>query len=148
MQTVLEEGIYNELELYSAAKRASIFIDRKNNCVIVQATDTYIPIEEFKIIFHKVGEFVKQNDQIEKLVFDKRSLKVFHQPSMEWYFTQWKMDVFQYGLKKHRKLLPEDEVFRDSVKIGREKILRENPDLDLDKLDIRYYESLKEALEN
>lgn len=147
MQTEIEEDLYNELVLYAAAKRASIYVDKENKTAVVQATDTYIPIEEFQKIFEKVGELVKNGD-IEKLVFDKRALRVFHQPSMEWYFTTWKTDMINYGLRKHRKLLPDDEIFRDSVKIGREKIFRENPHLDFSQLDISYNESLKEALKN
>ncbi|MGB3181785.1 MAG: hypothetical protein WBB45_10375 [Cyclobacteriaceae bacterium] len=146
MQTVLEESIYNKLELYAAAKRASIFVNRESKFAVVQATDTYIPIEEFQKIFHKVSELIKDSD-IGKLIFDKRALKVFHQPSMEWYFIEWKSDMYNYGLVHHRKLLPDDEVFRESVKIGREKIFRENPDLNLEKLDIKYCDTLKNAIE-
>lgn len=147
MQTLREESIYNELDLYAAAKRASIFVDKKKKFAVVQATDTYIPIEEFQKVFEKVSELIKDSN-IEKLIFDKRALKVFHQPSMEWYFIEWKSDMYNYGLTRHRKLLPDDEIFRESVKIGREKIFKENPDLNLDKLDIKYFDSLQEAIAN
>lgn len=147
MHTALEDSIYQEFELYAAAKRASIFVDKVKKLAIIQATDTYIPIEEFKSLFEKAGTLVKE-EGIQKLVFDKRALKVFHQPSMEWYFTTWKTEMLAHGLKTHRKLLPDDSVFRDSVKLGREKILRENPELPLDKMDIKYFESLREAIDN
>jgi hypothetical protein len=147
MQTVHEESIYKELNLYAAAKRASIFVDKDRKFAVVQATDTYIPIEEFQKVFEKVSELVKDSE-INKLIFDKRALKVFHQPSMEWYFIEWKSDMYHYGLTRHRKLLPDDEIFRQSVKIGREKIFRENPDLNLEKLDIQYCDTLQEAIDN
>src|SRR6478752_2619536 len=77
---------------------------------VVEATSSYIPIEQFKEAFNHIGELVK-HEQITKLIFDKRKLSVFHQPSMEWYFVDWKEKMFNDGLKTHRKLLPADEVF-------------------------------------
>lgn len=113
---------------------------------IITATTEYIPIEEFKKIFHATEEIIR-SEQIEKLIFDKRALKVFHQPSMEWYFIEWKEKMFNLGLKKHRKILPDDKIFRESVKIGRQKILSENPSLKVNEMEILYFESLEEAIE-
>ena len=66
---------------------------------------------------------------------------------MEWYYTDWKERAHNAGLTIHRKILPEDSFFRNSVKIGREKILEANPGLVIHKLDMKYYENLKDAVE-
>lgn len=141
------EEISGKLVDYAATKHAKIAYIDGSNVAIIEALSNYIPIEDFKKIFEKAGELVKEK-KIEKLVFDKRKLTVFHQPSMEWYFIEWKEEMYRFGLTKHRKLLPQDKVFRESVRIGREKIKEENPQLSVSKMDIQYKESLKEAIES
>lgn len=128
-------------------KHASIGIVEGNESVAIVAAKTdYIPISEFKIIFETLGSIVKEK-RISKLIFDKRNLSVFHQPSMEWYFTEWKEKMFEAGLKTHRKILPMNEVFRQSVKIGRDKINKAFPQGKFHQMDIGYAESLEEAIE-
>ncbi|QSE99338.1 hypothetical protein JR347_05450 [Fulvivirga lutea] len=114
--------------------------------LVVAATGTYITIDEFKSIFNYIGELVKSH-KITKLVFDKRKLNVFHQPSMEWYFVEWKEKMFDLGLKTHRKILPEDQVFRQSVKIGRQQIAEKYPNGKFNEMDIQYFENLDDAIE-
>ncbi len=113
--------------------------------VVIAATNTYIPIENFKEIFTKAGELIKEKG-LKKVVFDKRKLMVFHQPSMIWYFTEWKEEMYDNGLHIHRKLLPRDPVFRECVKLGREKINAEYPDAKFNLMDIQYKNSLEEAI--
>lgn len=113
--------------------------------LIVEARSTYIPIEHFKETFNFIGELVEKR-QISKLIFDKRKLSVFHQPSMEWYFTEWKEQMFNKGLTTHRKILPQDEVFRQSVKIGREKINNQFPNGKFKLMDIAYAENIEQAI--
>jgi hypothetical protein len=112
---------------------------------VVEALSTYIPIEQFKEIFTLIGEMVEK-EKITKLIFDKRKLTVFHQPSMEWYFVEWKEKMFTHGLHVHRKILPKDEVFRQSVKIGREKINTNCPHGKYTLMDIAYAETLEDAV--
>ncbi|HRJ31171.1 MAG TPA: hypothetical protein PLV21_14500 [Cyclobacteriaceae bacterium] len=114
---------------------------------IVEAAASYIPIEQFKEIFAAIGDLVKEK-KITKLIFDKRKLTVFHQPSMEWYFVEWKEQMFELGLKTHRKILPQDEVFKQSVKIGREKIKANHPLGKYLQMDIRYADTLEDAILN
>jgi hypothetical protein len=128
-------------------KHASISTVAGNESVaVVSAKTDYIPINEFKAIFDHLGTIVKQKGMA-KLIFDKRNLSVFHQPSMEWYFTEWKEKMFDAGLKVHRKILPNNEVFRQSVKIGRDKINKAFPNGKFHQMDIRYAETLEEAIE-
>lgn len=116
------------------------------NVAIIEATSGYIPIEQFKEMFTFIGEIVREK-KITKLIFDKRKLTVFHQPSMEWYFVEWKEKMFSLGLTKHRKILPEDRIFRESVKIGRDKINKNYPKGKYHLMDIQYAETLDEAIE-
>ena len=115
------------------------------NTAIVEALTNYIPLEPFKEIFNFIGELAKQK-KITKLIFDKRKLTVFHQPSMEWYFIEWKEKMFDQGLNIHRKILPADDVFRQSVRIGREKIDKNYPTKKFNQMDIQYAETIEEAL--
>lgn len=115
--------------------------------VVVEATSNYIPIDQFKEIFNFIGQLVKQ-EKVSKLIFDKRKLTVFHQPSMEWYFVEWKEQMFHLGLSVHRKILPNDQVFQQSVKIGREKIDRSYPNGKFHAMDIGYAQTLEEAIAN
>lgn len=124
---------------------ADLYLLKNQPILVVEATDSYIPIEEFKKIFAKAAEAVREN-KVQKVIFDKRELTVFHQPSMEWYFTDWKEEMLNEGMKTHRKLLPSDFAFRQSVKIGRMKIAEKYTNLRMDEMDIQYVESLEEAV--
>lgn len=84
---------------------------------------------------------------ITRLIFDKQSLTVFNQTSMIWYHIEWKQKVLALGLSTYRKILPADETFRMAVSICRENLLKENPGFDLSAFDIRYCDSVNEALE-
>jgi hypothetical protein len=129
-------------------KHAKIYLlpDRPG-VAVVEATAGYIPLEPFKEIFSFIGELAEKK-KISKLIFDKRKLSVFHQPSMEWYFVEWKEKVFEFGLTTHRKILPLDDVFRQSVRIGREKISKAFPSKKFNQMDIQYSESIEDALKN
>jgi len=138
----------NDLVEKRKFKHATVYVVKDNQQVgIVKATTTYIPLDQFKEIFAYIGQLTAA-EKITKLVFDKSALSVFHQPSMEWYFVEWKEKMFDLGLKTHRKILPVDEVFRQSVKIGREKINKSHPNGRYKLMDIQYAESLEDAIVN
>jgi hypothetical protein len=135
------------LEKVKTFKHAAVFIvPTRPNIAVVEATSNYIPIEQFKEMFLFLGDLVIKN-KINKLIFDKRKLTVFHQPSMEWYFVEWKEKMFSLGLKTHRKILPNDRIFKESVKIGREKINKLYPEAKFHQMDIQYTETVEEAIE-
>ncbi|MCV9385673.1 hypothetical protein [Reichenbachiella ulvae] len=112
---------------------------------LIKASASYIPIEEFKEVFLSVADLVKDKS-IDKLIFDKTSLQVFHQPSMEWYFVEWKSEMAKIGLVRHVKILPDDLVFSQSVKLGRQQIDEKYPDAPFHDLSIQYADTLEEAL--
>ncbi|MFP4089004.1 MAG: hypothetical protein ACLFUB_04020 [Cyclobacteriaceae bacterium] len=127
------------------SKHAKLLKVENQPVLIIEATSGFIPFEDFKLLFAEVGEIVK-GMKITKLIFDKRQLTVFHQPSMQWYFTEWKEDMYKLGLMTHRKILPKDDLFRHSVKVGREKISDQFPKAVFHKLDIQYAETVEEAI--
>lgn len=131
--------------LVEAFDYADIYLVEHQPVLVIEATTTYIPIDEFKKIFTKSVDVVKVNG-IQKIVFDKRALEVFHQPSMEWYFSTWKEELLDHGVRMHRKLLPNDFSFRQSVKIGRTRISEKYDNLRTHEMDIRYVESIAEAI--
>lgn len=102
---------------------------------------------EFQEIFSEIGEIVK-NNTIDKLIFDKRSLQIFDETSMEWYHVHWKKEMQNYGLRSYRKILPNDSNFIKKVEIGRAKMLSKYPDFDFDDYDIKYCNSIDESIKN
>lgn len=138
--------VENYQERRKEFKHASIdIVEAQQPTLLVTATATYIPIDQFKSIFNEIAHWV-QRYNIQKLIFDKRQLTVFHQPSMEWYFVDWKERMFNVGLTRHVKILPRDEVFRQSVKIGRNKINEAFPNGKFHTMEILYAETLEEAI--
>ncbi len=134
-----------EKEDLATFKHASVYRLAGQPTAVVEATANYIPIDQFKEVFSHIGDLIKQH-KVTTLIFDKRNLTVFHQPSMEWYFVEWKAKMAALGLTNHVKILPTDRIFRESVKIGREKINKAYPNGTFHTLNIRYAESIEEAI--
>jgi len=107
----------------------------------------YVPEQSFKELFANISVLVgKATTPITKFVFDKQSLRTFHQASMTWYHVEWKPEMAKLGLYAYRKILPKDPLFRKSVEIGRNKISQDHPEFDWAKFDIQYCETLTDAL--
>jgi hypothetical protein len=134
-----------EFKSFYTDKYAEISYNESEKIVLIVCKNSFIPEADFKNIFAKAADLSKKYF-LSKMIFDKRSLTVFHQPSMAWYHLVWKKEMSVYGLKTYRKLLPDDTLFKKSVEIGRAKILKEHPDNILSKLDIQYCDTLEEAL--
>lgn len=143
----MENNLYSDFQFVEKFNHAEIYVWQEKKILLIVATSNYIPIEEFKTVFTQASEIISKYS-ITKVIFDKRKLSVFHQPSMEWYFTIWKEEIFlKYGVKTHRKILSDDNVFVQSVKLGRMKIERDYPDGKYKELDIQYADSIEEAVE-
>lgn len=141
----MTESLEVKTTLLKELKHARILRVDGQPALIIEATAGYIPFDAFQQIFDETSKLVIAH-KIEKLVFDKRQMTTFHQPSMEWYYTQWKEEMLAQGLRKHRKILPDDKLFRHSVQVGREKIFSQYPDAKFTQLDMQYAESIEEAL--
>ena len=125
-------------------RHGAIYYDPEHRVVLLKARASYLPYEHF-LHFLQTIEQLAERQPVEAMIFDKSSLKIFHQPSMEWYHVVWKENMYQKGLRIYRKVLPPDPLFKESVRIGRERIERENPGFQIGKFDIRYADSLQEA---
>lgn len=113
---------------------------------ICTAQAEYIPIEAFKEMFLRISEIMKEYP-IKHFLFDKRALRTFHQPSMEWYFTTWKPAVHLLGLSNHFKILPELEWFKAAVSAGKHEILSKSDSDLLTGITITYLNSPEEAID-
>jgi len=133
----------------SLIKSSSIHViyDQDHHTLVCSTVGIVIKYEEFVDAFEQIGELVKLYG-VSKLIFDKRSLKFFDQASMTWYHVHWKAAMLQHGLDTYRKILPQNDLFKQSVEIGKGKIVRENPDFDFEKFDIQYFDTIDAALTN
>ncbi len=114
--------------------------------LIIEALSSYIPLDSFKNIFNSATE-VSSQYLINKVIFDKRSLRTFHQPSMEWYFTDWKIHLYQqHGVDHHVKILPDIEWFAKAVEAGRAEIHRKYNLETLNHVTIEYKDSVYDAI--
>ncbi|WP_288369306.1 hypothetical protein [uncultured Algoriphagus sp.] len=145
MNDTLHTSETQDFELAFEQKYVRVLISPELKIVICELLADYIPIEDFKEAFYQIGEIVKAGNY-EKFIFDKRSLRAFHQPTMEWYFIYWKKEMLEYGVKTHRKILPDEKWFEKMVQIAKAQILQNYPDNIIDQLDIKYCDTIEEAI--
>ncbi len=145
MNETLNTSEIQDFELAYEERYARVLVSTEKKIVICELLADYIPIEDFKEAFGQIGKIVK-GGSFEKFIFDKRSLRAFHQPTMEWYFIHWKKDMLAYGLKTHRKILPAEKWFEKMVQIAKQQILETYPDNIIDQLDIQYCDTIEEAI--
>ncbi len=144
-ETINSSKIQN-FEVAFEQRYTRVLVSNEQKTIICELLTDYIPIEDFKLAFGQIGEIVKAGN-FEKFIFDKRSLRAFHQPTMEWYFIFWKREMLEYGVKTHRKILPAEKWFEKMVQIAKAQILQTYSDNIIDQLDIRYCDSIEEAIE-
>lgn len=142
--SIIREAISQDFNLIYVGDFADVY--HNEAIFLCVAKSPYMPIEAFRATFDKITEEIEKLGKIEKFIFDKRALRSFHQPSMEWYFTDWKMDLYnKFGLTKHRKILPNEKWFHKCVEAGKHQIYEDHPDLDFTLLDVQYFDSISEA---
>ncbi|TFV92396.1 hypothetical protein E4S40_16260 [Algoriphagus kandeliae] len=145
MNDTLQSSQIQDFELAFEQKYVRALKSPELKIILCELLADYIPIEDFKDAFQQIGEIVKEGGY-EKFIFDKRSLRAFHQPTMEWYFIYWKKEMLQYGIKTHRKILPDEKWFEKMVQIAKDQILQNYPDNIIDQLDIKYCNTIEEAI--
>ena len=143
-ETLPSPGIL-DFEVAFEQRYARVWFNRSRKTIICELLTDYVPIEDFKEAFLEIGVLVKTGG-FEKFIFDKRALRAFHQPTMEWYFIHWKKEMLGYGVKTHRKILPEEKWFEKMVQIAKAQILTQYPDNIIDQLDIAYCDTLEVAI--
>lgn len=145
MNETLNTSEAQDFEVALEERYAKVWVNSERKTIICELLADYIPIGDFQEIFSQIGEIVKSGN-FEKFIFDKRSLRAFHQPTMEWYFIHWKKEMLGYGVRVHRKILPAEKWFEKMVTIAKDQILLKYPDHIIDQLDIRYCDSIDEAI--
>ena len=140
----LEGHLMNELY---ESEFVSFYKFNDQDLGVCKATSEYIPIDYFKNDFEAIGSLIAEHN-IHALIFDKRSLNTFHQPSMEWYYTEWKAELLQHGLKTHYKILPAAPWFAKSVEAGKRDIKKNHPEFDFNRFSVNYVSSLDEAVDH
>ena len=127
---------------------AEVFLLSEQKLLICELLKEYVPIEQFIAVFSEMVPVIRAH-QVKKFIFDKQNLRVFHQPSMEWYFLYWKKEIYELGLSVHRKILPQNQpAFKLAVEAGLAKIKREHKDTIIHLLDIKYSATIADAIEN
>jgi hypothetical protein len=135
-----------EFEVVLTKDAGKVYLLPQEKIMITELEKSYVPITEFQDIFRDTIPIVREYG-IQKFIFDKQQLRVFHQPSMEWYFLYWKTELYELGLSKHRKILPQDQpAFKLAVDAGKAKIMRENQDTIIPLLDIQYTTNIPDAI--
>jgi hypothetical protein len=134
-----------DFKLAFEQRYVKVWANSARKTIICELLTDYVPIEDFKEAFGEIGKLVEAGD-FEKFIFDKRALRAFHQPTMEWYFIHWKKEMLGYGVKTHRKILPAEKWFEKMVQIAKAQILTQYPDNIIDQLDIAYCDTVEEAI--
>ncbi len=144
-----ETKIYSGYEFLQIFQNrfATVYFNAELHLAICVADVEYIPISNFKEIFHSITEQLEFLE-IKHLIFDKTALRTFHQPSMEWYFAVWKQTVKLKGLVNHYKILPELDWFEKAVQAGRHEIFKKYNQSILEGLTVTYVKTVEEAIEN
>lgn len=124
---------------------ASLYYNEALKLAICKADQEYIPIAHFKSVFLFISDTIKKQP-IKHLVFDKRNLRTFHQPSMEWYFAVWKPEIKKEGLTQHYKILPAESWFAKSVQAGKHEIFQKYGKDIIEGITITYVNTLEEVL--
>lgn len=131
------------------SEEGSGYVNREAKAIALVAEADYISIKKFKQLFEMLADEIEsEQDTYEKFIFDKSALRTFHQPSMKWYFTEWKTAMLPYGLKKHYKILPALDYFKKAVEAARKPLLKQYPKEVFEQLTISYFDSVKEALDS
>jgi ribonucleotide reductase alpha subunit len=125
---------------------SNVYYNRQLKLALCIAERDYIPIDNFKAIFISISKLL-DDFPIQHLIFDKRKLRTFHQPSMEWYFAIWKPTVKTKGLTDHYKILPELAWFVKSVEAGKHEILKKYSTEILNGIRINYVSSIENGID-
>ena len=135
-----------EFSVIFSDKYATLTYNEELAMAICCADTEYIPINEFKKLFVFVSEFT-ETSKVCHFVFDKRNLRTFHQPSMEWYFAIWKPSLKVRGLVNHYKILPQLDWFAKAVDAGKHEIFQKYGKDIFNGINITYVKSVEEVIE-
>lgn len=145
MNTIKSELLELNFEAFYEHQYGRLLVNDNFGIGVCEALEPYIPVDQFMELFQEAGKMVKRK-KVRHFIFDKRLLRSFHQPSMEWYFIEWKQDMLDLGLNDHYKILPDEDWFKKCVEAGKAQILEAYPENRLNELTITYVDSVAEAV--
>jgi hypothetical protein len=135
-----------EFKLMNQNTYASLYFNEELQLAICEANEEYIPIDYFKSMFLSISDLIEKFP-VCHLIFDKRRLRTFHQPSMEWYFAIWKPEIKTKGLTNHYKILPNIDWFTKSVEAGKHEIFHKYGEDIIEGINISYVDSIEAVIE-
>lgn len=136
-----------EFKLENKNMFSSLYFNDQLKMAICFAEEEYIPIDSFKEMFLHISSMIEKIE-IKHLVFDKKKLRTFHQPSMEWYFAVWKPSIKNKGLINHYKILPKLDWFEKAVDAGKYEIFNKFSKEILNGITITYVDSVEDAIKD
>lgn len=145
MKRLSNETVDLNLTEFGGNQSIKLYYESNLRIGIAVATAPYISMDEFMEAFKASTEMIREFN-ITKFIFDKRALRAFHQPSMEWYFVEWKPKIKEMGMKTHYKILPQEDWFRKCVEAGRRDIEEAYGENFLDGITVTYVDSIKQAV--
>ena len=126
----------------------TMYVCNDSNVIICSILQSYTPIDDFMSLLRQQAMLIETYG-CEKFIFDKRAIRGFHQPTMEWYYLTWKVEMYQkYGLMTHRKLFTDEEWFLQCIKAGRAAIKKKDPGSIVHTFDIKVCKTLQEAVDS
>jgi hypothetical protein len=129
-----------------ADETGRLYTGNDSNLIICELLKAYTPIDDFMNILKQKSRLIEMYG-CNKFIFDKRAIRGFHQPSMEWYYLTWKVEMYRkFGLERHRKLFSNEPWFLKCIEAGRAEIRRKDPGSIVHTLDIKVCQSLEEAI--
>ncbi len=124
-----------------------IYTSNEANTIICEVLESYTEIEDFKAMLKKKAELIEEYG-CDRFVFDKRAIRGFHQPTMEWYYLEWKPEMHRrFGLRVHRKLFTDEVWFLKCLQAGRAEIKRRDPGSIVHTMDIKVVQSIEESID-
>ena len=145
MEKIHNETLEKGLELFGGNASIRLGYNDVDKYGVAEVIAPYIPMADFMEAFDMSLDMIEKYN-LKNFIFDKRSMNVFHQPSMEWYFVQWKPKARKLGVFQHYKIMPEEDWFLKCVEAGRETIAQNYPDDLLEGITITYTKSVAEAV--
>lgn len=146
MKTLQNETISESMDLFYQNESTILYFNARLKIGMCEVIAPYIPMAQFMDVFNRATEMIREHG-LRHFIFDKRSLRTFHQPSMEWYFVEWKPVVRDMGMADHFKILPNEPWFHRCVEAGRNDILKSYPEGLLDGISVRYVDTVESAMQ-
>ena len=144
MKQLTHETIDLDVVEFGGNASIRLYFDVDAKIGIAEAITPYVALDDFMSGFKLSIDMIKQYE-LTSFIFDKRSLRAFHQPSMEWYFVEWKPRIKDLGMRNHYKILPDEDWFRKCVEAGRQDIVEAYGSEFLEGVTITYTDSIKQA---